>query len=71
MGLLHKTSALLTVAEAARILGRDRRTVSNWLHEDRIPRLGIEIAGRIYVRRHVLERVILGDEGATHLAPVA
>ena len=53
-GIMHKTSALLTIKEAADILGRDRRTVTVWLRENRIPRLGIDIAGRLYVRRHVL-----------------
>ncbi len=66
-------AALMTVTEAARLIGRDPRTVSTWARQNHVANLGVLIAGRLYVRRHVIESLISGrvDHDATHLAPVA
>lgn len=65
--------ALMTPAEAARLIGRDPRTISGWARQNHVPNLGVVIAGRLYVRRHVIESLISGpmDHGASQLAPVA
>ena len=58
------SAALLTVKEAARILGRDPRTVTGWLKSGEVPRLGIRISGRVWVRREVLESLLRGEMDA-------
>ena len=61
---------LLTVAEAARIVGRDPRTIRRWVREEAVRRLGLESGGRVFVRRSVLERLV-GETVAVELSPTA
>lgn len=53
-----RSTELLTPSQAARISGRDPRTIRKWVLTDAFPNLGVEIAGRIFVRRAVLERLL-------------
>ena len=50
--------ALVTPAEAARITGRDPRTIRRWVRGDSVPELGVEIDGRVFIRLTVLERLL-------------
>ena len=52
---------LITPAEAARIVGVDPRTVSKWVRRSEVPGLGIEIAGRVFVRRSAIARLVDGE----------
>ena len=52
-------SLLLKIAEAARLAGRDPRTIQRWC--SKVPDLGVVIGTVLYVRRSVLERLINGD----------
>ena len=58
---------LLTPREAGELLGRDPRTIRKWVRE--VPELGFEIAGRIFVRRHVVERLLYGGLKQTAPSP--
>ncbi len=60
---------LLTVAEAARVVGRDPRTVRRWVREEAVRGLGLEIGGRVFVRRSVLERLV-GESVPAELSPI-
>jgi hypothetical protein len=62
----NKGPALLTQTEAARIVGRDPRTVASWVRRGAIPRLGVVIADKVFVRRHVLEALVSGDPDVEH-----
>ena len=55
---------LITGTEAARLIGRNPRTVARWVRRDAVPGLGVEICGRIYVRLPVLEALARGVEPA-------
>ncbi len=57
--------SLITVTAAARMIGRDPRTVARWVRQGAVPRLGVEIAGRVYVRVPVLEALAYGVEPVT------
>ena len=48
---LGDPNELIGVTEAARMLGVDRGTVSNWLHGGRIPAIQYGIRGLYRVRR--------------------
>ena len=52
---------LITATEASKLVGRDPRTIARWVRRDAIPRLGVVIAGRVYIRRGVLEDLLNGD----------
>ena len=52
---------LISVSEAARLAGRDSRTIAGWVRGRECPRLGLEISGRIWVRREVLVNLIRGE----------
>ena len=54
----EKRLRLLSAAEAGELLGKDPRTVTKWVRRSEVPGLGVEIAGRVYVRRAVLEKLI-------------
>ena len=56
-----EVSGLITATEAAQMAGRDPRTLARWVRQNAVPRLGVEIAGRVYVRRGVLEQLLRGD----------
>ena len=56
---------LITPTEAARIVGVDPRTVAKWVRRSQVPRLGIEIGGRVFIRRAEVERLVNGDREAT------
>lgn len=55
------TSAALTVADAARLFDRERRTVSDWVHEGRLP-TGAR-AQEAYDRLEALEKAIARGRG--------
>ena len=61
---------LMTPTEAGRIVGRDPRTIAGWVRSDSVPGMGVEIAGRVFIRRRVLEELVNGDGGrpSTRLA---
>ena len=52
---------LISLCEAARLAGRDSRTIAAWVRGGECPRLGLEISGRIWVRREVLVNLIRGE----------
>ena len=62
---------LLTTGEAAKILGRERRTLARWIRRNEVPGLGLVIGGRVYVRRHVLEALLNGDLEAGQPQPAS
>ena len=51
---------LLTPVQAARISGRDPRTIRKWVVTNAVPDLGVEIGGRVFVRRWALSRLLEG-----------
>ena len=53
-----QSTELLTPSQAARIIGRDPRTIRKWVLTDAFPNLGVEIGGRVFVRGVVLERLL-------------
>ena len=55
---------LITASDAARLLGRNSRTIARWVRQDAVPGLGVEICGRVYVRLPVLEALARGVEPA-------
>ena len=55
---------LITGTEAARLIGKNPRTVARWVRRNAVPGLGVEICGRIYVRLPVLEALARGVEPA-------
>ena len=57
--------SLITATAAARMIGRDPRTIARWVRQGAVPRLGVEIAGRVYVRVPVLEALARGVEPAS------
>ena len=56
---MHPTE-LLTPSQAARISGRDPRTIREWVRTGAVPDLGVEIGGRVFVRRWALSRLLEG-----------
>ena len=56
--------SLITATAAGRMIGKDPRTVARWVRQGAVPRLGVEIAGRVYVRVPVLEALARGVEPA-------
>ena len=56
---------LITPTEAARMVGVDPRTVSNWVRRSQVPRLGFVVGGRVFIRRVEVERLLNGDCEAT------
>jgi hypothetical protein len=58
----HKpTRQLLSLKEAGRIAGRDWRTVLGWARSGDVPGLGVEINGRVLIRRRALEELVQGQ----------
>ena len=53
-----KNAVLMTPGEAARVTGRDSRTLSRWVREDVVPGLGVLVGQRVFIRRSALERLI-------------
>ena len=59
-GILIQTDDLVSVQEAARILGLSRPTVYHWINRKKI--LSCRLGGTLYVLRPEIERV-LGEGG--------
>ena len=55
-----QAAGLLAVADAAKMLGVDRKTLKSWCDGGETPGLGMQIGKRLYIRRAVLEKMILG-----------
>ena len=53
-------AGFLAVADAAQILGVDRKTLKSWCVRGETPGLGVQIGKPLYIRRAVLERMTLG-----------
>lgn len=62
---------LITATEASKLVGRDPRTIASWVRRGAVPRLGVEIAGKVYIRRQVLEALLRGDIDASQPQPAA
>lgn len=61
---MHLTE-LLTPVQAGRISGRDPRTIRKWVVTNAVPNLGVEIGGRVFVRRWALSRLLEGPTQPT------
>lgn len=55
-----KVGHLITATEAGRVAGVDARTVARWAREDHVPGLGVEIAGRLFIRHPILMDLLEG-----------
>ena len=56
----NSASALMNLVEASALIGKDPRTLKAWIEEDQCPGLGVRLSGRLWVRRHVLEKLVKG-----------
>ena len=58
----------ITITQAARMAGRDPRTVRQWVLRGDVPNLGVKIGGQLYVRQPVLERLLDGPQERDRIA---
>ncbi len=61
MDITVSTSELLSVAQAARELGRARITIYKWIERDKI--VGVWLGGRLFIPKSEVDRLKRGIDG--------